>query len=197
MKPESHASCVPDEADRAALLAMARDAIASALGVHRRSADPIPDPAVEDRLGKISGRAFVTLKIRHRLRGCIGSIGRASPLPALVREMAVAAAFEDPRFPPLEKEELEEVELEITLLSDLKRLEKPYSIEVGRDGLYIEARGKSGLLLPQVPVEQGWNAQEFLAQVCRKAGLPATAWELPDARLYSFGGSILSESSRA
>ncbi len=136
--------------------------------------------------------AFVTLSEGGSLRGCIGRMQSNDPLVATVSEMAHAAAFEDPRFPPLKKEELDLVDIEITLLSPLHPI-APDEVVVGKHGLLISARGRSGVLLPQVPVEYGWDRETFLEQVCRKAGLPSDTWKSSQAQLYGFEGFVFSE----
>lgn len=136
--------------------------------------------------------AFVTLKEHGDLRGCIGRMRSEEPLCSTIAEMAWAAASEDPRFLPVTKDELTLIEIEITLLSPLEPI-SPEEVEVGRHGLLISARGRSGVLLPQVPVEFEWNRETFLEQLCRKAGLPPEAWKSPSTLLYGFEGFVFSE----
>jgi AmmeMemoRadiSam system protein B/AmmeMemoRadiSam system protein A len=138
------------------------------------------------------GAAFVTLKSRGRLRGCIGHVAARMPLYKSVQEMALAAAFQDPRFPPLEASELPGITLEISVMSPLRTICDPSDIEVGRDGLVIRKAGRSGLLLPQVAVEQGWDRDEFLRQTCVKAGLPVDAWK-SDAEILAFSADVFGE----
>lgn len=142
---------------------------------------PPPTPRLEQNFG-----AFVTLKINHELRGCIGHIIGDGPLHHTVAEMAAAAAFRDPRFPGLTQAELPRVTIEISILSPLVRCSAPGQIEVGRHGLLMRRGNRSGLLLPQVPVEWGWSRDQFLAQTCRKAGLPVDAWRDPGTDIYWF-----------
>lgn len=137
--------------------------------------------------------AFVTLKEAGELRGCIGRMRENRSLSETIAEMAWAAASEDPRFSPLEKDELPLIEIEITILSPLEPI-SPAEVEVGRHGLLISAQGRSGVLLPQVPQEFGWDRLTFLKQLCRKAGLAPDAWESPSASLYGFEGFVFSES---
>ena len=120
--------------------------------------------------------AFVTLKKRDNLRGCIGYIKAYKPLWETVQEMAVAAAFHDPRFPSLKPEEVPQLTFEISVLSPLKRIKDINEIEVGKHGLYIIHGHRAGLLLPQVATEYKWDGETFLAETCHKAGLPANAW---------------------
>jgi AmmeMemoRadiSam system protein A len=131
---------------------------------------------------------------RHgRLRGCIGYLDAVNPLLAAVQEMAVAAAFRDPRFPPLREDELADLEMEISILSPMQQIKNTEEIQVGRDGLYLEQGSRRGLLLPQVATEYGWDRLTFLKQTCVKAGLPPDAWEKPSTRIFVFSAEILHE----
>jgi len=136
---------------------------------------------------------FVTIKKNGRLRGCIGYIQPIKPLYTAVSEMAVAAALKDPRFPPVREDELSSLEIEITRLSPLKRIKSIDEIKAGRDGLYIVKGFYSGLLLPQVATEEGWDKMTFLEHTCMKAGLPTNAWKEQDTEIYTFTGEIINE----
>jgi len=141
---------------------------------------------------------FVTLKERGELRGCIGFPMPVYPLGQAICEAAYAAAVEDPRFPPLRPEELPYIEIEVTVLSvpvllACRAAERPANVKVGTHGLIIRGRGRSGLLLPQVPLEWGWNAIEFLDNTCLKAGLPRGCWRDERTEVYTFEGQIFSE----
>jgi AmmeMemoRadiSam system protein A len=114
-----------------------------------------------------------------------------------VRDMAAAAAVRDDRFPPVTSEELPALDVEISVLSPRRRIDGPQDVVVGRDGLYIRRGIQSGLLLPQVALEHEWDGREFLAQVCRKAGLPADAWQDPAARVESFTAEVFGEPDSA
>ncbi len=133
---------------------------------------PAPPPGVLHR----SLGAFVTFKKDGHLRGCIGSMVGDGPLYLTVARMARAAAFEDPRFPPVTAAEASALELDISVLGPLTRCPEPSLVRVGRHGLLVRQGYRSGVLLPQVPVEWGWDRETFLAQTCRKAGLPSDAW---------------------
>ncbi|NHZ45701.1 AmmeMemoRadiSam system protein A [Nitratidesulfovibrio liaohensis] len=133
---------------------------------------PAPPPGVLHR----SLGAFVTFKKDGHLRGCIGSMVGDGPLYLTVARMARAAAFEDPRFPPVTAAEAPSLELDISVLGPLTRCPDPSLVRVGRHGLLVRQGYRSGVLLPQVPVEWGWDRETFLAQTCRKAGLPSDAW---------------------
>jgi hypothetical protein len=134
--------------------------------------------------------AFVTLKKQGRLRGCIGHIMGDAPLVETLVKMARSAAFEDPRFPPLGRAELPEVDIEISILSPLRRVEDATMIEPGRHGLFIKRHWSSGLLLPQVAEEWGWDRETFLAQTCRKAGLSWDCWQDRDTEVYRFEAEV-------
>ncbi len=140
-----------------------------------------PTAQLKEHLG-----AFVTLKLNRNLRGCIGHVIGDSPLYTTVAKMARAAAFEDPRFPPLTAEEYQQVHLEISILSPVTVCSDTSQVEVGRHGLIVNGQGKSGLLLPQVPVEWKWNREEFLDNTCRKAGLPMGCWKEPTVKVFWF-----------
>ena len=137
--------------------------------------------------------AFVTLKINNRLRGCIGCTSPAGPLNQTVRNMAISAATQDPRFRPVTKDELKLLTYEISVLSPFRRILDIDKIEVGRHGLLVKKGNRSGLLLPQVPVEQGWDRQTFIEQTCRKAGLPTDAWKDEDTDIFGFTAFVFGE----
>jgi|Deesub1362A_J573_1020465.scaffolds.fasta_scaffold03798_8 hypothetical protein len=151
----------------------------------------IPEPEIKDERLLAKGATFVTIKKHGILRGCIGDIVPRLPLYKSVIKNAVFACSRDPRFRPVSKDELNDLEIEISILSPLKEVKDVKDIRIGRDGLYIVKGGRSGLLLPQVPLEFGWDRDEFLRHVCMKAGLPPDAWR--DARLYSFTAEVFSE----
>lgn len=151
--------------------------------------DAPPEPPSE--LTRAELGAFVTLKRQGQLRGCIGNIIGQGPLYQTVWSMAQAAAFQDPRFAPLEGAELADLDIEISILGPLSLCPDPNLVEVGRHGLIMRQGHRQGLLLPQVPVEWGWNRQQFLGQTCRKAGLPATAWRDPATEIWWFEAVVL------
>lgn len=153
---------------------------------------PLPDltlselpPALREPRG-----AFVTLKRQGQLRGCIGQIQAHQALAHTVSRMALAAAFQDPRFPPVTADEWDGLELEISVLSPLEKLDDPTRVQVGSHGLVVRKGSQSGLLLPQVAVEQGWDRETFLRQTCRKAGLPPDAWRDPDTEIFTFRAEV-------
>ena len=150
---------------------------------------PIPEFLGPDyRLG-----AFVTLHKNDRLRGCIGRMISDLPIAETVAQMARAAAFEDPRFDGLREEELDSISIEISLLGPMQRIRNPEELIVGRHGVYISYWGRSGVLLPQVAVEYGWDRYGFLEQVCYKAGLAPDSWKDRRAELYIIEGLVFPE----
>ena len=143
---------------------------------------------------------FVTLKTypKGELRGCIGYPEPIMPLVLATIDAAISAAVRDPRFYPVRLEELPNITFEVTVLTppepiEVSPEELPRAIKVGRDGLIVRCGYASGLLLPQVPVEWGWNEEEFLSQTCLKAGLPPNCWLDPRCQFYKFQGQIFTE----
>lgn len=171
------------------LLKIARDTIETY--IKTRKVPPI-DVVDYPNLNQQAG-VFVTLNKNKQLRGCIGYIRPIAPLAQAVSKMAIAAATEDPRFSPVTKDELKEIKIEITVLSELIRISNIDQIEVGKHGLYIVKGFNSGLLLPQVATEHGWNREEFLIHTCYKAGLLPNAWKEKDTEIYIFTGLIFHE----
>lgn len=172
--------------DKRTLLALAREAIVSRL----RNRSPVwlgHSDALEERRG-----AFVTLHKKGTLRGCIGRMVADTPLEKVVRDMAMAAAFEDPRFPSLSMSEVDAVVLEISVLSPME-LCRPDGIVPGVHGAFLAKGYRSGVFLPQVATEQGWNREIFLEHLCYKAGLPSGAYMDPDAKLMRFTAVVFSE----
>lgn len=175
--------------DQVFLLQLARRNIRSLLNEGRRYAVRESEVPAACRLKQ---GVFVTLKKRGGLRGCIGTVIAERPLFELVLENSYNAAFRDPRFSGLERGEFNDIEIEISVLTVPTTVTSVEEIEVGRDGLIIMMGDRSGLLLPQVPVEQGWTREQFLVWVCRKAGLPDNAWR-QGARLYRFQAQVFGE----
>lgn len=170
------------------LLQLARNTIAVALGAVTAEKPEFNDEIFNEKCG-----AFVTLHIRGRLRGCIGYIKGVKNIPETIIDMAKASAFKDPRFPPLGKEELEKIDIEISVLSPIETVNDISEIQVCRDGLIISRGFNSGLLLPQVPVEQGWDLETFLCNTCFKAGLPGNAWQQKGTKIEKFSAQVFGE----
>ncbi|MDI6777199.1 MAG: AmmeMemoRadiSam system protein B [Syntrophales bacterium] len=150
----------------------------------------VPEFQVESaRLQEKKG-VFVTLKKQGQLRGCIGYIEAVKPLYKTIEEMAIAAAFNDPRFPPLKREEFEHLTIEISALTPLTEIKDINEIKVGVHGIHIVKGFYSGLLLPQVAVEHKWDRLTFLEETCHKAGLPSQTWKDKDTKIYIFSADI-------
>ena len=149
----------------------------------------------EARLCQKAG-AFVTLHLHGELRGCIGLIEPRLPLYETVAEMAAKSATSDPRFDSVTTRELDNIEIEISVLSLLEKVEKPENVIVGHHGVMIEKGYFRALLLPQVATENGWNREQLLRQVCVKAGLHKEAYRDPDSNLFVFTAEIFGEESR-
>jgi AmmeMemoRadiSam system protein B/AmmeMemoRadiSam system protein A len=154
---------------------------------------PMPRFDTDSSLLRELRGAFVTITKQGQLRGCIGHIKGTEPLYSTVSKMAVAAATEDPRFPALGPGEIDEISVEISVLTPFTKISTPDEIKVGRDGLYIEKGPYRGLLLPQVATEYGWGRDQFLEQTCRKAGLPADGWR-EGADIFIFSAQVFNES---
>jgi len=175
-----------------ALLALARRTIAGALdGKGLPEADmagEFGDPIFAEKCG-----AFVTLHAGGALRGCIGYIRGIKTIPETIIDMANASAFRDPRFPPLRKQEYELIDIEISIMSPIEEVRDVSEIVVGRDGLIISAGHRSGLLLPQVATEYGWDRKTFLEHTCYKAGLPGDAWRAKGTKIEKFAAQVFGE----
>ncbi len=180
--PDPAFSLSPEE--KAELLRLARSAINQFIREKK-----IIDYSTQNQNFLTKKGAFVTLRKKHYLRGCIGFIEPVLPLYQAVIQTSVYAAVRDQRFPPVSEEELDDLEIEISVLSPLKKIQSPSLIRVGRHGLVISKGNKKGLLLPQVPVENNWSREEFLQQACLKAGLPPNTWK-SGAEIYVFEAII-------
>lgn len=171
---------------RRTLLGIAHRAILSFL---ERQSFPDAPPALPG-LSEPRG-VFTTLYLQGELRGCVGYVAPIAPLYRAVAETARAAAFEDHRFLPVTKEEALQLEVSLSVLSRLFPIH-PEAVEVGRHGLLLSDGGRRGLLLPQVPVEHGWDRETFLKQTCHKAGLPPDAWR-KDANIEAFTAEVFGD----
>jgi len=176
-----------DREARVFLLSLARNTIRC-----RFDDVPLPSREPDHEVLREKRGAFVTLKIDGRLRGCIGHVIGVVPLWLAVRDNAIAAAFEDPRFDPLQVEELALTHIEVSALTPLRRATAD-EVTVGRDGILIERGPARGLLLPQVAVEYGWNRETFLDHTCRKAGLEPGCWKHPDTIISTFSAEVFGE----
>jgi AmmeMemoRadiSam system protein A len=176
--------------ERKLLLKLARDTIQEKLyrgrttDFHTESSD----------LLELRG-AFVTLHKHGNLRGCIGYVEAIKPLYKTIQDMAIAAAFQDPRFPGLTEDEFHDIDIEISVMSPLEKITDVNKIEVGKHGIIIKSGFNSGLLLPQVATEQGWDRDTFLEHTCYKAGLPGNSWKKPGTAILIFSAEVFSEKS--
>ncbi len=170
------------------LLKVARDNVSGVIRKEKAPEAQSSDPQLNAHCG-----CFVTLKSGERLRGCIGQFESDRPLVALISQMAVASATGDPRFfgDPITPEELNDLDIEISVLSPLKKTDDPLSLRLGVDGIYIKKGFSSGCFLPQVADETGWSKEEFLSFCCsHKAGLSPDAWKDPDTEVYLFSAEV-------
>jgi uncharacterized protein len=187
-KRSAEAPVVPQEfslEERTLLLQLAHSAIAAAVE-GRQFTLTAPSPHLAEPRG-----AFTTLYVRGDLRGCVGYMAPIYPLYQAVAETARSAALEDSRFWPVNREELPELEVSLSVLSPLRPIH-PDEIELGRHGLLVTLGSHRGLLLPQVPTEHGWDRVTFLEQTCLKAGLPTNAWQ-KGARLEAFTAEVFGD----
>ena len=175
-------------ADKQLLLQVARDSIAAQLKGKAATPVKVSSPVLEEFRG-----AFVSLHRRGQLRGCIGYIEAVKPLLQTVLEMAPAAAFQDPRFRPVQTDELADLEIEISVLTPMRLVKSTDEIEVGKHGLYIVKGLNRGLLLPQVATQYHWDRRTFLEQTCNKAGLPSNAWKDSDTQIFIFRAEIFAD----
>src|SRR5262245_50449445 len=155
--------------------------------VRKQRVPPVPHDIVVEAFG-----VFVTLHHRAQLRGCLGALDCRDRIVESIAHLAAAVASEDPRFRPLQLEELEGSSLDLSLLTPPQAVVDHMTVEIGRHGLIVEHGTRRGLLLPQVAPEQGWDRETFFAHSCLKAGLPAMAWRR-GASLYSFEAEVFSE----
>lgn len=174
--------------DKQSLLNIARKTIESYI---QNKEKPTFDPT-SDKLKK-PGAAFVTLHKKGNLRGCIGHIIASVPLWECVRDMAIAAATQDPRFSKVQEEEIPELHIEISVLTPPELISDPQKVIVGKHGLIMERGFNRGLLLPQVPLEWGWDKETFLRQTCHKAGMSEDCWKDPKTKIHTFEAIVFSE----
>jgi len=169
------------------LLSLAREAVETYLRTGEIIDKKFTDPALNQRVG-----AFVTIYKNGGLRGCLGLTQSDEPLFKTVINMAVAASTEDPRFNPVEKNELQNLEYEISILTPFKKVKSWKEIEINKHGVMVKQKGKSGLFLPQVAKENDWDIKTFLTILCQeKAGLPGDAWQNPQTELLVFEAEVI------
>lgn len=177
-----------NEKERTFLLQLARNTISKTA----TGKTPEPPEYFSETLSHKLG-VFVTLHKFGELRGCIGFIEGIRPLQDAVIEMAQSAAFNDPRFAPVTSDEIDDLDLEISVLSPVEEVSNVDDIEIGRHGLIIEQGFYKGLLLPQVATENNWDKTEFLQHTCQKSGLSMDAWQDEKTKIYAFSAEIFSE----
>ncbi|HEY3397683.1 MAG TPA: AmmeMemoRadiSam system protein A [Armatimonadota bacterium] len=170
------------------LLQVARQSLEAAVNDAPPPVFPTDDPALLEERG-----AFVTLKRQGQLRGCLGYVEGIKPLIEAIADNAAASALRDPRFGPVRPAELPEIHIEVSALTPLVHVENPDAVEVGKHGLMVCLGANRGLLLPQVPVEECWDREQFLSYTCHKAGLSPQDWQDPAAQLYSFEAEVFGE----
>ncbi len=180
-----------DEQAKKILLDIARKSIEATI-----KQEPIPLISSDHQDIQGNHGVFVTLKVRNKLRGCIGRFTSYIPLYKLVSEIAISSATEDPRFefnritPP----ELDRLKIELSILSPLKKIKNPLNFELGKHGIYVQKGIHIGCFLPQVASETGWSKEEFLSHCCSiKADLPSDAWRYNDLEIYIFTAEIIEE----
>lgn len=176
--------------EKKTLLKLARDTVT--MWVSKGEKPPLPK--AEGNFSVAAG-AFVTLHKKGQLRGCIGHMVGTAPVVETVQNMAIAAATEDPRFERVRPEELTDIDIEISVLSPLKRITDVNEIEVGKHGIILGKGWNRGVLLPQVATEQGWDRDTFLAHTCLKAGLPPDSWKDPGTIIEIFSAQVFGEKS--
>jgi hypothetical protein len=179
-------SYILTESDKVSLLKYARENLQQYF-----ETQTVPLPRNINAMLKIKRGAFVTLNKNGKLRGCIGHMSEDTPLCTMVGAMALQAAFNDTRFSPLTKEELSQIEVEISVLTPFTKIKSADEIKLGRDGVIVKKGNKQAVFLPQVATETGWSKEEFLDQLCYKAGLTADDWK--DAELFTFQADVFSE----
>ncbi|MBN2139651.1 MAG: AmmeMemoRadiSam system protein A [Desulfovibrionaceae bacterium] len=162
----------------------------SILGRLKPGGGPASPPAPPTEILRRELGAFVTLKRAGRLRGCIGKVQGSGELYRTIWEMARAAAFKDPRFPPLEASEFKGLDIEVSVLGPVTACPDPELVEIGRHGLIMSRDRRAGLLLPQVAVQWKWDRRTFLAQTCLKAGLPPEAWRDEETAISWFEAEV-------
>ena len=178
-----------NDAQRERLLQIARESITSYVKDGKKKNFSESDPILKEKMG-----AFVTLHEKGELRGCIGNMVGQGPLYQTVADMAIEAGTGDPRFETISSKELDKIDIEISVLTPLRRVSSYKDVNIPGDGVLIRSGGNSGVFLPQVADETGWNREEFLTSLCaHKAGLPPDAWKDPKTEIYVFSAEVFGE----
>ncbi|MFQ6003296.1 MAG: AmmeMemoRadiSam system protein B [Candidatus Zixiibacteriota bacterium] len=177
------------EEDKKVLMDIARKTIECKVKGEKLLEFKVHSPVLKENRG-----AFVTIKEHGQLRGCIGYIEAIKPLYITIQEMAEAAALRDPRFPPVTREELDKLELEISVLTPLRKIKNINEIEIGKHGIVLKKGYHQGVFLPQVATEQGWDRVTFLEEICYKAGIyDKNCWKDKDAEIYIYSADVFEE----
>ncbi|UCD55585.1 MAG: AmmeMemoRadiSam system protein B, partial [Candidatus Omnitrophota bacterium] len=178
-----------NEGQKKKMLKLARDSITHYLKEKKRLSVKEDDPILNREMG-----AFVTLHKRGSLRGCIGNLVGRGPFCLTVRDMAIEAATGDPRFQPVTLEEMDEIDIEISALSPMEKINDTGKIEMGKHGVLVRRGFASGVYLPQVATETGWNREQFMNSLCgHKAGMPPDAWKKGDCDIFIFTAEVFGE----
>ncbi len=181
-------NCSFNQKERKQLLSFVRQLITSYL-----SNQPVPEPPELKRIPEL-GACFVTLKdAEGNLRGCMGCIEAFEPLGDNLKRCAINAAVNDPRFPEVDLEELQECRIELSILTPEKKISDPEEFTVGEDGIILRYQKHSAVFLPQVATEQGWDRDTTLCYLSDKAGLSPFAWKKPEAQLFTFQAEVFAE----
>ncbi|MFH1878583.1 MAG: AmmeMemoRadiSam system protein A, partial [Candidatus Omnitrophota bacterium] len=171
------------------LLEIARQTIRYYLETGKKLPQETDDPALREVMG-----AFVTLHKNGSLRGCIGNMTGTQPLYLTISDMAIAAAVEDPRFRALTLNELDNVDIEISVLSPMRKISSPDEIDIGKHGVMVKRSWQSGVYLPQVAEETGWSKEQFMDSLCaHKADIPADSWRKGECDIYIFTAEVFGE----
>ena len=177
------------EGDRQALLKLARASVIAAVS------RVLPESWPQDGVFAERSGVFVTVRVNDRLRGCIGVVEADEPLGDALVRCAAGAASQDPRFPPIRAEELESLQVEISLLSPMVPI-GPEEIAIGHHGVMVVRGRQRGVLLPQVATDHHLTAEQFLAETCRKAGLAMDAWREPETQIFAFTCEVFSDATQ-
>ena len=180
-----------EEKDKKILLSIARESIEFSITdtPNEQTLIEITSPELKEESG-----AFVTLRTHGKLRGCIGRMDSDIPLHKLISEIAVSSVTDDPRFNQIQPSELEDLEIDISVLSPLQKIDDPLNLELGTHGIYIKKGHSTGCFLPQVATETGWTKEEFLSQCCSmKAKISPDAWKKKNVDVYIFTTEMISE----
>lgn len=186
------------DSEKKKLLSIARETVEeSASGKKKlKRSKKAKDIDVTEKNLNVKAGAFVSLHKKGRLRGCIGRFEADQPLYETVMDMAFSASMNDPRFPEVRGDEVDDIDIEISVLSPLRKIKDISEIEVGRHGIYIIKGYRRGTLLPQVATDHGWDTETFLAQTSRKAGLDEDAWKEGDTEIYIYDAIVFGEGEK-